>query len=96
MALALVGPAGLVVGGDISTAMLDAAKTRFADSRFRPVATDGQALPFADSSFDSVICQLGLMFFPGPTRGLQEFRRVLKPHRRVAVCVISTPERAPM
>jgi len=96
MALAVVGPAGLVVGADISFAMLEAAKARLADPRFRSVATEGQALPFADGSFDSVICQLGLMFFPDPAQGLQEFRRVLKPRRRAAVCVISTSERAPM
>ena len=96
MALALVGPSGLVVGADVSLAMLDAAKATCADPRFRPVATDGQALPFADGSFDSVICQLGLMFFPDPARGLAEFRRVLKPRGRAAVCVISTSERAPI
>jgi ubiquinone/menaquinone biosynthesis C-methylase UbiE len=96
MALSEVGPAGLVVGADISLAMLNAANTRFADRRFRPIAMDGQALPFADNAFDSVICQLGLMFFPDPARGLEEFRRVLRPRRRAAVCVISTRERAPM
>jgi ubiquinone/menaquinone biosynthesis C-methylase UbiE len=50
---------------------------------------DGQALPFADATFDAVLCQLGLMFFPDPARGLAEFRRVLRPRRRAAVCVIS-------
>ena len=44
MALDLVGPSELVVGADISVAMLDAANTRLVDGRFRPVATDGQAL----------------------------------------------------
>ena len=34
---------------------------------------DGQALPFADESFDAVLCNLGLMFFPDPVRGLTEF-----------------------
>lgn len=96
MALDRVGPSGLVVGADISVAMLDAANRRFADRRFRPVAADGQALPFAGDTFDSVICQLGLMFFPDPARGLEEFRRILRPRRRAAVCVISTRERAPM
>jgi len=96
LALSKIGPSGLVVGADISTAMLDAANTRFADRRFRPVAADGQALPFADGTFDAVICQLGLMFFPDPALGLEEFRRVLRPRRRAAVCVISAPERAPM
>jgi ubiquinone/menaquinone biosynthesis C-methylase UbiE len=96
MALSEVGPAGLVVGADISLAMLNAANTRLADRRFRPIASDGQALPFGDNTFDSVICQLGLMFFPDPARGLEEFRRVLRPRCRAAVCVISTRERAPM
>ena len=75
--------------------MLDAAKGLFTNARLRPVVTDGQALAFADRVFDAVICQLGLMFFPEPARGLAEFRRVLRPGRRAAVCVISTPERAP-
>jgi ubiquinone/menaquinone biosynthesis C-methylase UbiE len=96
LALSRVGPSGLVVGADISLAMLDAAHTRFAGERFRPVVVDGQALPFADATFDAVICQLGLMFFPNPAQGLKEFRRVLRPGRRAAVCVISTRERAPV
>jgi ubiquinone/menaquinone biosynthesis C-methylase UbiE len=96
LALAQVGPAGLVVGADISLAMLDAAHTRLAGARFRPVVADGQALPFADATFDAVLCQLGLMFFPDPARGLAEFRRVLRPRRHAAVCVISIPERVPM
>jgi len=76
--------------------MLDAANTRFAGQRFLSVAAGGHALPFADGTFDSVICQLGLMFFADPVRGLEEFRRVLRQHRRAAVCVISARERAPM
>ena len=96
LALSQVGPAGLVVGADIALAMLDAAKSRLAGARFRPVVADGQALPFADGTFDAVLCQLGLMFFPDPAQGLHEFRRVLRPHRRAAVCVIAAPERAPM
>lgn len=95
-ALSVVKPAGCVIGADISPAMLTAARTRLGDDAFRPVATDGQALAFQDSSFDAVVCQLGLQFFPDPARGLTEFRRVLRRGRCAAVCVISTPERAPM
>jgi len=90
-----VGRTGLVVGSDIAPPMLDVSTARFAGQRFLPVASDGHALPFADGVFDSVICQLGLMFFADPGRGLQEFRRVLRPGRRAAVCVISSPRRAP-
>jgi ubiquinone/menaquinone biosynthesis C-methylase UbiE len=39
---------------------------------------DGQALSFSDGSFDAVLCNLGLMFFLDPVRGLSEFRRVLR------------------
>jgi ubiquinone/menaquinone biosynthesis C-methylase UbiE len=96
MALARVGIEGLVVGADISPAMLTSARRRLQGSPFLPVAADGQALPFRDLSFDAVVCQLGLQFFPDPARGLAEFRRVLRRDGKVAICVISTPDRAPM
>src|SRR5262249_578498 len=37
-----------------------------------------------------------LQFFPDPTRGLLEFRRVLRAGGCTAVCVLSTRDRAPM
>ena len=55
---------------------------------------DGQALSFADFSFDAVLCNLGLMFFPDPAQGLSEFRRVLRPGGRVAVSVNTVIERS--
>jgi ubiquinone/menaquinone biosynthesis C-methylase UbiE len=96
LALSTVTPAGRVLGADISPAMLTAARTRLGAGAFQPVAMDGQALAFRDGSLDAVVCQLGLQFFPDPARGLSEFRRVLRPGRCAAVCVIATPERAPM
>jgi ubiquinone/menaquinone biosynthesis C-methylase UbiE len=95
-ALSMLKPEGLVIGADISPAMLTAARARLGEEWFRPVATDGQALAFKDGSFDAVVCQLGLQFFSEPARGLAEFRRVLRVGRCTAVCVISTPDRAPM
>jgi len=96
MALPIVGASGFVIGADISPAMLKGARARVHEPLFWPVAADGQALPFRDVSFDNVICQLGLQFFPNPALGLAEFRRVLRSGGSVAVCVISTPDRAPM
>ena len=96
VALSTVTPAGRVIGADISPAMLTAARARLGAGAFQPVAMDGQALAFRDGSFDAVVCQLGLQFFPEPARGLMEFRRVLQAGRCTAVCVISTPDRAPM
>jgi ubiquinone/menaquinone biosynthesis C-methylase UbiE len=96
LAMSKVTPAGRVIGVDISPAMLTAARVRLGAGVFQPVAMDGQALAFRDGSFDAVVCQLGLQFFPEPARGLAEFRRVLRPGRCAAVCVIATPDRAPM
>jgi ubiquinone/menaquinone biosynthesis C-methylase UbiE len=48
---------------------------------------DGQALPYPDNSLDAVICQLGLMFFTDPARGLSEFYRVLRNGGWAAVSV---------
>jgi ubiquinone/menaquinone biosynthesis C-methylase UbiE len=76
--------------------MLEAARDRLGERSFWSVAADGQALPFKDGSFDAVVCQLGLQFFPDPALGLLEFRRVLRIGGCAAVCVISTPDRAPM
>ena len=95
-ALSVVGRSGCVVGADLSLVMLEAAHARLSSGPFQPVATDGQALAFQSGSFDAVLCQLGLMFFPDVAQGLAEFRRVLHPGRCAAVCVMSTPDRVPM
>lgn len=95
-ALRIVGTSGLVIGADIAPAMLEAASGRLNEPAFLPVAADGQKLPFGDGSFDAVVCQLGLQFFPDPTLGLMEFRRGLRIGGSAAVCVIATPDRAPM
>jgi ubiquinone/menaquinone biosynthesis C-methylase UbiE len=94
--LPIVGASGVVIGVDIAPAMVAGARDRLDNRLFCPIAADGQALPFKDGSFDAVVCQLGLQFFPDPARGLAEFHRVLRRGCRAAVCVISTPERAPM
>lgn len=73
------GPAGRVVGLDISPEMLAVARQvkgqdGSAAIEWREGSAD--ALPFADGSFDAVICQLGLMFFPDRVAALREMRRV--------------------
>jgi len=85
MMLPTVGASGLVIGADIAPAMVVAARDRLKDASFCPVAADGQALPFQSDTFDAVICQLGLQFFPDSVRGLAEFRRVLRPGCRASV-----------
>jgi len=94
-ALAAVGPTGHVIAADISPAMVEKARERLGKAPNASVSVeDGQALSFADCSFDAVLCNLGLMFFPDPVRGLSEFRRVLRPGGRVAVSVNTVVERS--
>jgi ubiquinone/menaquinone biosynthesis C-methylase UbiE len=94
-ALAAVGPTGHVTAADLSPAMAEKARERLGKAPNVSVSVeDGQALSFSSGSFDAVLCNLGLMFFPNPGRGLSEFRRVLRPGGRVAVSVNTMVERS--
>src|SRR5215472_10502350 len=53
-------------------------------------------LPFADSSFNLILCQLGLQFFPDQPRALREMIRVLVPNGRLALSVFTAIERTPV
>ena len=93
-AAAIVGPAGSVIGGDISPSMLDVARRNLEGTGIGLEVFDGHALPYADGRFDAVICQLGLMFFDDQALGLSEFRRVLRFGGWTVVSVTPTPERS--
>src|SRR5580704_18450611 len=94
-ALAAVGPSGHVIAADVSPAMAEKARERLGKAPNASVSVeDGQELSFADCSFDVILCNLGLMFFSDPVRGLSEFRRVLRPGGRVAVSVNTVVERS--
>ena len=90
-----VGPSGRVVGVDISLPMLRVAQPKVASKQIAWMAMDGQALALREGTFEAVTCQLGLMFFPDPQRGLAEFRRVMRPSGRVGLAVLSQPEGFP-
>jgi SAM-dependent methyltransferase len=59
--------------------MLDYAIEQFSSSRVNWRQADALALPFADSTFDVVVCQFGVMFYPDKGKAFREARRVLKP-----------------
>ncbi len=68
---------------DLNEAMLDhAASQQGADARLNWRQADALNLPFEDASFDAVICQFGVMFFPDKGKGYREACRVLKPGGR--------------
>ena len=77
----LIGDSGLVIASDISEGQLACCPD------LARAAADGESLPFADRSFDRVLCGLGLMFFPDEHAALKEIRRVLRPDGRLALSV---------
>jgi SAM-dependent methyltransferase len=95
-ALERVGPQGRVIGVDLAIPMLQVAVARGRARGLRVAVMDGQALGWRDGTFDAVLCQLGLMFFPDLARGLSEFRRVLRPGGVVGAMVWSAAERMTM
>ena len=73
-ALAAVGPTGHVTAADLSPAMAEKARERLGKAPNVSVSVeDGQALSFSGGSFDAVLCNLGLMFFPNPGRVCRSF-----------------------
>src|SRR5579871_625643 len=68
-----------LVATDLNQAMLDVAKVKDPASRVSWQQADAQMLPFPDGSFDAVVCQFGVMFFPDKSKAFREARRVLKP-----------------
>ena len=64
---------------DLNQPMLDiAAERQGSDGRIVWKQADALELPFDSSSFDVVVCQFGVMFFPDRAAGYREARRVLK------------------
>ncbi len=65
---------------DLNEGMLAHARIRVAASPFLEWRqADASALPFPDRSFDLVVCQFGVMFFPDKPQAAAEVRRVLAP-----------------
>ena len=78
MARTLPGSTG-IVATDLNVPMIDHAR---AVGTERPVEwhqADALSLPFTDASFDAVVCQFGVMFFPDKPAAFAEARRVLRP-----------------
>ncbi|HEY9101760.1 class I SAM-dependent methyltransferase [Chitinimonas sp.] len=68
-----------IMATDLNQPMLDRAA---AVGTARPLSwrqVDAQQLPFDDASFDLVVCQFGVMFFPDKAGAYAEARRVLAP-----------------
>ena len=63
---------------DLNPDMIKVAKENVLDKKIKWTPADAMQLPFDDDSFDLVVMQFGIMFFPDKEKGLKEAYRVLR------------------
>jgi ubiquinone/menaquinone biosynthesis C-methylase UbiE len=93
-----VDASGRVVGLDISPGMLEVAHSVPPPAGAAITGQEGsaEALPFAEGSFDVVLCQHGLPFVADRSRALAEMRRVLVPDGRLVMAVWQDHDQNPV
>jgi SAM-dependent methyltransferase len=79
---AALPPSVAIVATDLNQAMLDFAAAQPGAGAVEWRQADAGALPFPDASFDAVVCQFGVMFFPDKAKAYAEAARVLVPGGR--------------
>ena len=67
-----------IVATDLNQAMLHKAKRIGTSRKVEWRQADAMRLPFADATFDAVVCQFGVMFFSDKPRAFSEAHRVLR------------------
>ena len=85
-----------IFGIDFSQRMLDLGRTKVTQNNYDKSISfqigSGEHLPFANESFDGVICAFGIRNFANVQMGLREFYRVLKPGGRIVILEFSVPQ----
>ena len=87
------GPAGRLVGLDISSAMLDRCRRKLRGLPLEADLVEGEAahLPFVDGSFDGVLHHGGLAEFGDRKAAIEEMVRVAKPGAKIVICDAGNP-----
>ena len=81
--LARLPTGSTVTATDLNSGMIDQARAQLGEPEGLTLQTaDATDLPFADGSFDAVVCQFGVMFFPDRQKGFEQAARVLRPGGR--------------
>ncbi|MFB7110928.1 class I SAM-dependent methyltransferase [Streptomyces sp. NPDC056291] len=82
---AAVGASGIVVGADLTWAMLEAAVRAGRDQKGLLMLADVGALPLVSGSFDAVFAAGLIAHLPHPSENLRELRRVVRPGGTLAL-----------
>lgn len=90
-------PGGVeIVATDLNEAMLDHARAKRGGlAKVSFGQADALDLPHEDASFDAVVCQFGIMFFPDKAAAVAEVLRVLKPGGQFVFNTWDSAERNP-
>ncbi len=94
----VVGPAGAVVGADLSVPLTKLAAARASEAGAENVAfrvADVQTDPVEGGPFDAALSQFGVMFFDEPLTAFRNIRAQLKPGGRLAFACWQANERNP-
>jgi len=91
---AMMSSTGAAVSGlDFSPTMLAIAAQTASDASLHE--GDATAMPFADESFDAVVCNFGMMHIPDQPKALLEVSRVLRPGGQFLMATWVGPEASP-
>jgi ubiquinone/menaquinone biosynthesis C-methylase UbiE len=85
-----------ITATDLNEPMLAMARVQPDTERVRWQQEDAMALSFLEHSFDVVLCQFGVMFFPNKAAGFRETFRVLKPGGFLIFSVWDRADRNPL
>ncbi|HET7816637.1 MAG TPA: class I SAM-dependent methyltransferase [Sphingomicrobium sp.] len=86
-------PDAEIVATDLNPPMLEVAADRVRSDKVSFEPADAGDLRFADSTFDLVVCQFGVMFFPDKVAANAEARRVLRDGGRYLLVTWDSIER---
>jgi len=89
-------PHAHIVATDINPGMLQVAEDHAHSERVRFEQANAQELPYPDESFDLVICQFGVMFFPDKVQANREASRVLRGDGHYLLVTFDRLERNPV
>jgi ubiquinone/menaquinone biosynthesis C-methylase UbiE len=81
-----------LIATDLNPPMLEIARRKFrSDELVEFRQADAMALPFADSSFDAMVCQFSAQFFPDKEKSYREAYRVLTPGAAMYSAFLTVP-----
>jgi SAM-dependent methyltransferase len=81
-----VGPAGRVLGVDVSAPMAERARARIAERSLhnaRIEVSDAAVHPFTPADTDLLFSRFGVMFFTDPTAAFSKLRKAMRPDGRL-------------